>query len=172
MKPTEGCVVTTHNKSGEYTTIDIQVDPRFASEIDESHMRHVIAKALELEGKVDRLGLSLLITDDERIQELNLRYRGVDAPTDVLSFSMAGDVFVTPPEASAYLGDIVISYQRALEQAPEYGHSVEEEVALLLIHGLLHLLGYDHETEVERRAMWTRQEYILAKIREERESAG
>jgi len=142
--------------------IDIQIDPRFAGKVDEDRLRHLIAQALELEGRSGG-ELTILITGDEQIQELNRRYRGVDAPTDVLSFGVVGDeeAFVTPPEASAYLGDIVVSYPRALEQAHEYGHSVEEEMDLLAVHGLLHLLGYDHETEAGRRAMWARQEHVL-----------
>ena len=142
--------------------VDIQIDPRFAGKVDEGRLRRVIAKALESEGRSEG-ELTILITGDEQVQELNRRYRGVDAPTDVLSFGVVSDEegFVTPPEASAYLGDIVVSYPRALEQAREYGHSVEEEMDLLVVHGLLHLLGYDHETEEERRAMWARQENIL-----------
>jgi len=142
--------------------IDIQIDPRFAGKVNEDRLRCLIAQALELEGRSEG-ELTILITSDEQIQELNKRYRSVDAPTDVLSFGAMGNegAFVTSPEASAYLGDIVVSYPRAAEQAQEYGHSVEEEIDLLAVHGFLHLLGYDHETEVERRAMWARQEHIL-----------
>lgn len=142
--------------------IDIQIDSHFAGKVKEDRLRRVIAQALELEGRSGG-ELTILITGDEQIQELNKRYRGVNAPTDVLSFSVVGarEAFVTPPEASPYLGDIVVSYPRAVEQAQEYGHSVEEEMDLLAVHGLLHLLGYDHETEAKRRAMWAKQEHIL-----------
>ena len=84
--------------------------------------------------------LELLIVDNETIQELNKIYRGIDRPTDVLSFPLAD----TP---SNMLGSIVISADKVLEAAKEYGHTPQEELALLYIHGLLHLLGYDHEID-------------------------
>ncbi len=84
--------------------------------------------------------VELLIVDNETIQKLNKEYRGIDKPTDVLSFPLADS-------PAPLLGSIVISADKAKEAAIEYGHSVNEEIALLYIHGLLHLLGYDHETD-------------------------
>lgn len=111
--------------------------------------------------------MGLLITDDQTIQELNLRYRGVDGPTDILAFgSGEEDGFVSPPALPRHLGDLVLSYPRASDQAAEYGLSIEDEVDRLLVHGLLHLLGYEDYEEEERRQMWERQEAILASIRE------
>ena len=100
-----------------------------------------------------RAEISLLLTDDLTIHALNKAYRGIDAPTDVLSFPLSED---------DALGDIVISMERAVAQAAEYGHSFERELAFLVVHGMLHLLGMDHMTEDERRSMEKTQRQILA----------
>jgi probable rRNA maturation factor len=115
--------------------------------------------------------LSILITDDATLHTLNRDYRGVDAPTDVLSFasfiddegqgegeSGAQAAFVTPEGMACYLGDIAISYERVLAQAKEYGHSAERELAYLTAHGVLHLLGYDHERGLEDAAAMRERE--------------
>ncbi|MBT9175866.1 MAG: Endoribonuclease YbeY [Firmicutes bacterium] len=92
--------------------------------------------------------LSLAFVDDKEMQRLNLAFRGQDRPTDVLSFADACEEELIRPEgAPKLLGDIVISLERALAQAEEYGHSLEREVAFLLVHGLLHLAGFDHDAE-------------------------
>ena len=102
------------------------------------------------------------------LRQLNLEYRGIDAPTDVLSFSAQEDLdepgaaFVTAPEAEAYLGDIIISFPMAASQAETAGHSVANELCLLAVHGVLHLLGYDHATAEEEAAMWAVQDAVLA----------
>lgn len=117
-------------------------------------------KALEREGG-EGASLSVIVVDDGYIRELNRQYRGIDASTDVLSFG--GDVagFVDAPGSGGYLGDVVISYPCAARQAAEFGHGVEAELALLVVHGVLHLLGYDHADEEERRDMWARQDGVL-----------
>jgi probable rRNA maturation factor len=111
--------------------------------------------------------LALVLTDDPSIQELNRDFLGEDVPTDVLSFSAQEQTgpFVAAPEAGGYLGDVIISYPRAVQQAREQGHSIEQELNLLVVHGILHLLGYDHATEEEKDVMWSRQETILAGLR-------
>ncbi|MBF0200770.1 MAG: rRNA maturation RNase YbeY [Desulfamplus sp.] len=91
--------------------------------------------------------LSLLITDDAGIQELNSSYRGIDAPTNVLSFPMLGGEF--PDMGGKVLGDIVVSASTALQEALEAGISIEERISQLLVHGILHLVGYDHESGYE-----------------------
>ena len=96
-------------------------------------------------------------------------YRGVDAPTDVLSFgdddADDGPAFVRPPGTPRYLGDLAISYERAVAQAAEYGHSRERELAYLAVHGVLHLLGYDHERGPEdAAAMRAREEAVMIQI--------
>lgn len=107
--------------------------------------------------------LTLVVTDDEGIRALNRDFLGIDAPTDVLSFSAQEDSgpFVAAPEAGGYLGDVILSYPRAIEQAREQGHSTEQELNLLVVHGVLHLLGYDHAGEEEKAVMWAQQEAIL-----------
>jgi probable rRNA maturation factor len=115
--------------------------------------------------------ISVLVTDDAALHRLNRDYRGVDAPTDVLSFADeeesdgAHSAFVRAPDAPRYLGDLAISYERAVAQAAEYGHSRERELAFLTVHGVLHLLGYDHERSPEDQAsMRAREEAIMRQI--------
>ena len=99
-------------------------------------------------------------TDNQQIHELNLQYRGVDRPTDVLSFPLM-DFSGESDEPVVSLGDIVISLEKAQEQADEYGHSFEREVAFLTVHSMLHLLGYDHMEEDEERDMRARQRTVM-----------
>jgi probable rRNA maturation factor len=149
------------------TNITIQIVPRFRAEVDEGSLRRLAAEVLRQEGVAEETELSLLITDDEAIRELNHRFRGVDAPTDVLAFGAGEEEhFVIAPESPPYLGDVVISYQRALAQATELGHAVAEELKLLVVHGILHLLGYDHQEEAAARQMREREERILAKVQQ------
>lgn len=103
--------------------------------------------------------VSVLITSDAQIQELNGEYRGKNEPTDVLSFPMDDDPDIEG--APRFLGDIVISLERAIEQAEDYGHSVEREVAFLAVHGTLHLLGYDHDSEAGEAEMRALEEETL-----------
>ncbi len=105
--------------------------------------------------------LSIVLTDDAHLQELNRDYLGVDAPTDVLSFPSHE---TDPQSGRSYLGDILISLPRAAQQARAAGHPVEAEVQLLVIHGVLHLLGYDHARSVEKHRMWAAQAEILQSI--------
>jgi probable rRNA maturation factor len=111
--------------------------------------------------------VSVTVTDDDEIHRLNREYRQVDRPTDVLSFPLwepDEDWVIGEEEEYVPLGDIVISLPRAREQASEYGHSLKREMGFLAVHGLLHLLGYDHETEEQEREMFSRQEEILGRI--------
>jgi len=104
------------------------------------------------------------ITDDAEIAELNERYRGKARPTDVLSFAQnEGDAF--PETASMALGDIVISLETALRQARERNHSLLVEMQFLAVHGALHLLGWDHGTASQRRAMWKWQDEITENLK-------
>jgi probable rRNA maturation factor len=113
-----------------------------------------------------RLELSLLLTDDERIRALNHAYRRQDKPTDVLSFPLWEHQPPTPPGSAALpLGDIVISLPRAAAQAQELGHSALRETVFLFVHGLLHLLGYDHEQgALEEQHMFALQKQIMAQL--------
>jgi probable rRNA maturation factor len=124
---------------------------------------------------MDRRGrpeVSIVLCDNARIKELNRDYRGIDESTDVLSFPQeelgeGEDVILQrSPELDelVVLGDVVISLEKAVEQAQSYGHSFEREVGFLLVHGLLHLLGMDHGTEEEQRHMREKEEQILTKL--------
>ena len=145
--------------------VDVQTAPRFAGEVDEEMLRRVTAEALRHEGIEGEIALSVVITDDGAVRELNREFRDVDAPTDVLAFGTGEKSdFVTAPGEPAYLGDVIISYPRAVIQAEEYGHSINRELALLTAHGVLHLLGYNHVDEVERTEMWARQNEILESL--------
>lgn len=115
------------------------------------------------EGYPEGAEVSLVFVDEDYIRQLNLEYRGIDAPTDVLSFAMEeGEPLAGMPDQEVVLGDVVVSLPAAHSQAEEYGHPFRREVAYLTAHGVLHLLGYDHSTEEERREMRAREEAILA----------
>jgi probable rRNA maturation factor len=107
--------------------------------------------------------LALHLVSDATIRRLNAEHRGKDTPTDVLSFPLLGhDRFVLPPGEPVALGDVVVSLERAMAQAHEFGHSTQRELGYLVAHGVLHVLGYDHEAEDERRVMRQREEEVLA----------
>ncbi|NLJ80327.1 MAG: rRNA maturation RNase YbeY [Firmicutes bacterium] len=121
--------------------------------------------AARLEGLGPGLEVSVSFMDDAQIQELNLKYRGLNEPTDVLSFPQTEeDGFFLPEKAPRVLGDIVISLERAWEQAADFGHSMEREVVYLAIHGIFHLLGYDHQTPREKGKMRQREEAVLNEL--------
>jgi len=141
--------------------IAIRVDPAFRPYVRPSRLRAVARHVLAREGVKEPLAVSIVITDDETIRALNARYLGEDAPTDVLAFPL-GEAFITPLGRPRPLGEVVISLPTARRQAQGLGHSPEREVTHLLIHGLLHLLGYDHARPEEERAMRGRQEELLA----------
>jgi probable rRNA maturation factor len=104
---------------------------------------------------------SLVLTDNAQLQELNNQYLGIDAPTDVLSFP-AGDEH--PDSGAYYLGDVLVSYPRAASQALAGGHAVEAELQLLVVHGLLHLYGYDHLDQESKTTMWAVQAALLRQL--------
>jgi probable rRNA maturation factor len=117
--------------------------------------------ALEHETESLDSDLSIVLTDDARLQQLNRDYLGIDAPTDVLSFPASE----TDPETGArYIGDILISMSRARSQAEAAGHPLESEVQLLVVHGVLHLLGHDHGKPQEKTRMWKAQAEVLESL--------
>lgn len=127
----------------------------------------VAEQAAEAALKMCRHGpcaMTVLITGEEEIRVLNRTYREIDAPTDVLAFEGITPGFVMPTQLPDYLGDVVICYAIALSQAEEQGHSVEAELALLTVHGVLHLLGYDHTSDEEKAVMWSVQRQILESL--------
>jgi probable rRNA maturation factor len=128
--------------------------------IETGFIRDVVMSALRIEGYPRPPDVSIALVDDAYIQVLNREYRGIDQPTDVLAFPMGGDRARGEPA----LGDIVISLERARDQARQFKHPIRREVALLAVHGVLHLLGYEDDTEDGASAMWSRQKQLLERI--------
>ncbi len=138
--------------------IEIQDTSKISKSINSDVLKDVINHILTDQKKTN-CDLTLRITDDNEIQNLNKTYRGMDQPTDVLSFEQN---FIDPATDRRYLGDIVISAESAKRQADDQHHPLEEEIILLCIHGTLHLLGFDHQTEPEKTEMWAQQEAYLS----------
>ncbi|MGG3161784.1 rRNA maturation RNase YbeY [Geobacillus stearothermophilus] len=131
-------------------------------------LEQLLREAAASENVPDGAEVGVSFVDNERIRLMNRDYRGKDAPTDVLSFALEeegeGEVDIIGADMPLVLGDIVISIPKAKEQAEEYGHSFMRELGFLAVHGFLHLLGYDHETEEEERVMFAKQEEILTRF--------
>lgn len=127
-------------------------------------MKKTLLAAMELTNQKEASEVSLLLTDDEEIQSLNKKYRNIDTPTDVLAFSQIEKVNNTPvlcDKEEFLLGDIVISVETAQRQAVELGHSLLYELILLSVHGLLHLLGFDHDYEKKNDKMKSLEKEII-----------
>ncbi len=148
------------------TKIGVFIDPQFQELVDPKWARKIVRGVLRAEKVPSPCEVSLVITGSGTVQRLNRDYRGVDEPTDVLAFSLRQEEadFVLPPDNVLRLGEVVISHPRAEEQAREQGHSTARELALLVIHGLLHLLGYDHEKPGEGKKMKAREKELLENI--------
>ena len=133
-------------------------------------LNKAIDEAIHTSGGPGEAEVSLMLVDDRRIHALNLEYRGVDRPTDVLSFALQEEMDEEPDSEfeDDMLGDIVISVERAREQAEEYGHSFEREIIYLAVHGTLHLLGYDHEEEDDKLKMRNKEEEVMTRFGLER----
>ena len=137
----------------------------------------VIETALDLTGCPYEAEVSLLLTMGAQIREMNTQFRGIERATDVLSFPMVeypmsgefgfleeNEGYFNPESGELSLGDIVISKEKVISQAEEYGHSVLREYAFLIVHSVLHLAGYDHMEEDERREMETKQDEIMKRL--------
>lgn len=124
-------------------------------------MKRVIRETVAEQYPDHKFEVNLTVCDNEYIREINREYREIDRETDVLSFPMMD--FDTP-DTTVMLGDIIISYEKAVSQAEEYGHSLKRELCFLCCHSALHLLGYDHETEDERTEMEAKQKEILERL--------
>jgi len=146
--------------------INVLFDEGLEGAIDKGFLREVATKALTAEHESDA-EMGILITGQEKVRQLHKDYMGEDEPTDVLSFAMkekgpadAPD-FVFPSGDAVHLGEVIISYPQAEIQAAEHGHSARKEVAILLVHGVLHLLGYDHDQPGRQKTMQAREKAIL-----------
>lgn len=139
----------------------VRVDDEFAGSVPTCRMRAAVLHLLDVYEVVQGTGLTLLVTNDEAIRKLNARYRGVDSPTDVLSFPADDDDLPPDLEEEPYLGDILISYPYTARHAQQDQHPIEDVLVLLAIHGTLHLLGFDHDNAENQAAMWEAQEDAL-----------
>ncbi|MDD5312531.1 MAG: rRNA maturation RNase YbeY [Dehalococcoidia bacterium] len=138
---------------------------------DRKWLKSIMGACLALEDVQQPYEINLVVTDNSAIHKLNKKYRHIDRPTDVLSFayrepdSPAGNVeFITPPEEAGYLGEIVISYPYIMEQARDDNRNIEDELILIIVHGILHLIGYNHESAGDARKMRLRERSITSRI--------
>jgi probable rRNA maturation factor len=141
--------------------IDIFVSDPYVDYVQAQLLEDAAVSVLAYENIPSTSEITVVLDDDAHIQNLNLQFLGIDTPTDVLSFPSDE---IDPETENRYLGDIIISYPRAVAQAQAAGHSVESELQLLVVHGTLHLLGYDHAEENEKRNMWEVQRNILTSL--------
>ena len=150
-----------------HSTIEVQfsVEDGLGARWDEARIRPLVRSIVTRElPETPHAVISLHLVGDETIRALNAEYRGKDVHTDVLSFPLHdpnGMRFVLPDDQPAHLGDVVISHPRAAEQASDFGHSLDRELGYLVAHGVLHVLGYDHEEEADRRRMRQKEEEAL-----------
>ena len=147
--------------------LGIQIDKEFRKHLDQEWLQGVVEQSLAIQDFDSEVELSLVVTGEETVRKLNQQYRGVGEPTDVLSFALSerkadDDIpFVTPPDSILHLGEVVISYPQALRQAEENRQGVEQELALLIVHGVLHLLGYEHDEPAREKEMRALEREIL-----------
>ena len=145
--------------------VDIQIAPQYEPLIKEQAIRRAVEHTVAHQGWQQQGEVVIVITGDGDIRDLNRQFRGLDAPTDVLSFpGGVGEEFVTPAGYPGYLGDVVISYTRAEVQAQQAGHPVERELQILTVHGLLHLFGLEDEDEESWQRMMEAQNAILSAL--------
>ena len=144
--------------------VALHVDRALARKVPRRRLTSLARRTLAAHEVATPAELSIVVTDDDTLRELNRRYRATDAPADVLSFGPdGGEAFVTPPGSPRQLGEVLISYPMAQRQAEESGRSIAEELEHLLVHGNLHLLGFDHQGAAERRVMRAREEALLGR---------
>jgi len=141
--------------------IDIHIEKEFQDKIQQTLLLETANKTLTHLSLAPNTDLSIQITTDQEIRTLNRKFRQVDHETDVLAFP-AGHI--NPEDGTPYLGDIIISYPRAQIQAEQRRHATIQEIQLLIIHGLLHLLGFDHVDLEDKRVMWKMKHQILTQL--------
>lgn len=141
--------------------IEIQIADEYLSKGYDIRLTNAAQKALKKIIPDEDWNLTIVLTDNQELQKLNKQYLDIDAPTDVLAFP--GDQSGLSNE-DVYYGDIIISHPRAFAQANDSGHTVEQELELLVVHAVLHLLGFDHSEEKAKEEMWTVQQKILKNL--------
>lgn len=163
IAPAEGSIISAD--TGSDYLITVQVDEPYQGMVDAVALHTLALLVLRAEGKAGPLEVGVVVTTDDEVLALNRQYLGHDYKTDVISFGMEDEDpdarFLTPAERPPYLGDVVISYDRAAEQAPDYGHTTNQEVATLLVHGVLHLLGWNDTDDDSRQRMHARQDELM-----------
>jgi probable rRNA maturation factor len=150
--------------------INILIDKGFDGCPTLRWLEDITRQVLEAQGAGAEAELGLVIATQRRVRQLNRDYLGRDEPTDVLTFSTREEVgadlppFVQPPDGVLHLGEVIISYPQAVIQAEEHGHSIKKEIAILIIHGVLHLLGYEHDKPELAHQMRTKEAELLGYI--------
>jgi len=150
--------------------INVLIDHGVAAPLSVDWLRGIVEQVLASENSGSTVELGLVIAAQNKVQELNRNYRGRDEPTDVLAFSATEEAekdfppFVSPPDGVRHLGEVIVSYPQAVMQAEEHQHPIEQEIAILVIHGVLHLLGYEHDEPEREREMRVREAAILSSI--------
>ena len=139
--------------------VDYEINDNYGYKKNYSYLDGVIKRTLEQE-KVENAIFSIIFVDEQEIQEINKEYRNIDKITDVISFAFEDNAKLVYNDFRV-LGDIYVCIPRMIEQAREYGHSEKRELSFLTVHGLLHLLGYDHMEKEEEKEMFALQELIL-----------
>ncbi len=157
--------------STDKTIVHVTVSRNFSRFVSKDWLMTIGKKVLQSAGIDIPAEVGLVITGDRTIRRLNRQYRGKDESTDVLSFPMSGVEdsegvhFVSPPDGVCHLGEVIICYPQVVRQCEIHGHSITDELEVLIVHGILHLLGYDHETPRERARMRRKEKEILTKLR-------
>ena len=147
---------------------ELEIFNQTDEEIDELEtVKSVLNYAIKKE-KLENVIFNVIIVDNNYIHELNRDYRHIDRETDVITFALEDEKDMVVPDGERVLGDIYISFDKAKEQAKEYGHSLLRELSFLAVHGFLHLLGYDHMTKEEEEIMFSKQEEVLHECNIER----
>jgi probable rRNA maturation factor len=141
--------------------IHIEIAEGIQPEFELDFLEKAVQEVLRHEHAAEDADVTLMLTGDEQIQELNRQFLEIDEPTDVLSFPAD---FVDPDNQHTYLGDVILSLPRARAQAQTGAHPVEDELKLLVVHGMLHLLGYDHADPTGKDEMWAVQKDILESL--------
>ena len=143
--------------------VNIQFTTDAVCPLTEDQIKAAVEKTMRVSGAISDAELTVVLSDDDELHRLNLQFLGIDAPTDVLSFPAD---FVDPDSQHPYLGDILISVERALQQAEQQNHSAQQELRLLIVHGVLHLLGFDHAEAVDKERMWSLQNQIVSNLKD------
>lgn len=141
--------------------IYLQIDEGQTLPLPDELLEKAALETVLHEGVLVEADLTIVVSDDETLRRLNLEFMGIDEPTDVLSFPAD---LVDPDTQRRYLGDVILSLPRARAQAPENGQSIQDEVLLLAVHGVLHLLGHDHAEPEEKEHMWAAQAAVLSRL--------